>query len=436
MTDSAGVRDLIDDTPWVDTHEHLVEEERRRAPGICRFVTTGHEVLIADDWTALLVDYAMQDLRSAGLSEEDFERVRRDELSPVEKWEVVADHFEAARATGYLRAVDLSTERLFGARLSRSTCEDITVAMRRLKEQPFYERVLRGVANVERCHVHSLDEEPFRDTDDPLILHDLALYPLLMGRHENMERASGIEVRTLDDYLDVVEWAFETFGPRAVAAKCNWAYVRSLDVAVTQEPPRAEFVRLRHGVHTAADKRLVEDHLFSRSIEHATRLGLPVKLHLGYLNGINSPEMAWVFDLVRAAAELVARHPRTKFVLMHIAWPQQEQLMSLAKQSRNVTLDLCWAWILAPRATRDFVARFLTTVPANKLLCFGGDFLVAENVVGHAEIARRGLQSALDILVDEAWLTPEAAVGLIEPLMRGNAEALFPTRRTALAPQS
>ena len=82
-------------------------------------------------------------------------------------------------------------------------------------------------------------------------------------------------------------------------------------------------------------------------------------------------------------------------------------------------------WFNNPAATARFVTEFLTAAPANKLLTFGGDYVIVEPVVGHAAIARRGLAQALDNLVDDGWLDAEAALALVDPLMHGNAEALF-----------
>lgn len=44
-------------------------------------------------------------------------------------------------------------------------------------------------------------------------------------------------------------------------------------------------------------------------------------------------------------------------------------------------------------------------------MCFGGDYATVENVVGHAELARRGLQGALEDLLAADWLTLEEALG-------------------------
>lgn len=210
-----------------------------------------------------------------------------------------------------------------------------------------------------------------------------------------------------------------------MAVKLAWAYFRPLAVSAPDASPDRAFARLRRGDANAADRRRVEDFLVERCVDLATRHGLPFKLHLGHLAGTGRPELRWVPGHVADVIPLVQAHPRTTFVLMHAAWPQQEQLLSVAKHLPNVAVDLCWAWSLAPRSTTDFVQRFLTTVPAGKLLCFGGDSMVVETVVGHAVLARRGLASALDGLVRDGWLSMDGAIELVPRLMRGNAERIF-----------
>jgi uncharacterized protein len=41
---------------------------------------------------------------------------------------------------------------------------------------------------------------------------------------------------------------------------------------------------------------------------------------------------------------LLARYPDARFVLMHIAYPYSDELVSIAKHYPNVWVDLCWAW--------------------------------------------------------------------------------------------
>ncbi len=428
------IRELIDATPWIDTHEHLVEEHNRLSDRAYAFVDTlGSRGSIPPGWASLITDYALADMISAGLDDSLAQRVRGDALAPREKWEIVQPYFEAARATGYLRAVDVTTERLFGLRLDDESIEEVDRCCRELCRPGYYKYVLRSIANVERCQVNSLEEDPFCGTATPELLdQDLSIVRLVGGRHERAERLAGLDVGSLDDYLDVVTWCFERYGRRAVAVKCQWAYLRTLAVGPVDGAPRREFERLRRGELHTEDRRRVEDFIFWRCLDLAAEQRLPVKLHLGYLDGNRQPLLASVFDHVADVASLVQRRPDVTFVLMHAAWPQQSQVIAMAKHFPNVAVDLCWAWILAPLGTARFVTEFLTSAPATKLLCFGGDYTTVETVVGHAELARRGLELALCELVDRGWLRVSEVLELIPVLMRENAERLLPSPRAQL----
>ena len=54
----------------------------------------------------------------------------------------------------------------------------------------------------------------------------------------------------------------------------------------------------------------------------------------------------------------------------------------LEQPTRGAVCAACWAWIIDPIATHDFVRRFLVTAPHSKLFCFGGDYIAVENVPG------------------------------------------------------
>jgi hypothetical protein len=86
---------------------------------------------------------------------------------------------------------------------------------------------------------------------------------------------------------------------------------------------------------------------------------------------------------------------------------------------------MCWAWIINPEASKDFLKKYLVTAPANKILTFGGDYSPVEPVLGHATLARRGIALALSELVEENWLTLDEALELIDPIMHENARRIF-----------
>lgn len=434
MLGAGRLREAIDSTPWIDTHEHLVPERARLGEQGPRFVDAADhtETMIPADWTALIAGYCMNDMTAAGLPSESLADLRDNYLGPREKWSIAEPYFLAARNTGYLKAVDLSTDKLFGMQLAADTCEGIDAAARALRRPGYYQRVL-DAAGVERCQVHSLDSEddPCPDAWEEPLDQDLSLYPLVTGQHARAETLAGIDVCELRDYEDVIHACFERSAHKVVAAKCLWAYYRPLAVVPSDAPPTRAFLRLRGGAASVTDRRRVEDYLFLRALDHAAQYDLPVKLHVGYLAGNGLPELAYLARHVEDAGALAQSRLQNRFVLMHMGWPYQEHLIAVAKHLANVTVDLCWAWILAPWSTTDFVCRFLTTAPATKLLCFGGDYATVETIVGHAEIARRGLEDALERLIQADWMSVDSACVAVHQLMRGNAERLFPARLRA-----
>ena len=110
---------------------------------------------------------------------------------------------------------------------------------------------------------------------------------------------------------------------------------------------------------------------------------------------------------------------------MHIDYPYWQDLIAVAKHYTNAHVDMCWAWIIDPASSKEYLKRHLVTAPATKVLPFGGDYIPVEPVLGHARLARHGIARALWELVDEGWLEPRDALDLVEPILRGNARKIF-----------
>ena len=66
MPATTDLGDIITSTPWIDTHEHIVEERGRLTGETFRCITMQDiEELIAPGWPSLLSQIVIEDLVSA-----------------------------------------------------------------------------------------------------------------------------------------------------------------------------------------------------------------------------------------------------------------------------------------------------------------------------------------------------------------------------------
>lgn len=420
---NADVRDLVEATTWHDTHEHLIEESTRLGPPAMR-----SGLHPTEGWAYLLWHYALDDLMSAGLSPEDRDIFLHPDAGSIEKWDAIAGAYERARHSTYLVAARHTIRELYGLDLRRDTVAEIDARMARLRRPGFYRDVL-ATAGVRTCQVNSL-EATFCETAQPdQLLQDIGLTSFLspdQGKFVEWQAATGLEIRSLVDLLMVVDTYFERHGPAAVATKLGMAYTRSLRVQA--DPPSAPlrvFRRWLSGDEVAPkDRTAIEDAIVHRGLSRAADLRLPVKVHTGLHVGNDRMDLGSVRDNVADVTRLAMRYPST-FVLMHIGYPYEGEVIAAVKHVTNVVADMCWAWIIDPVASSQFLKRFLTTAPASKVLCFGGDYIPIENVVGHARVARSGLARTLEDLCRDGYLADHEARSLVPKLMRGNAERIF-----------
>ncbi|MEW6235881.1 MAG: amidohydrolase family protein [Candidatus Omnitrophota bacterium] len=411
----------IGETPFIDTHEHLIEEEER--------LQVNHPRIKANDWSFLLSHYIDSDLIVSGMSSKDRDAFLASEVDPIRKWDLIEPYWPAVRDSGYGQAVEIAMRELYGVgELSRRNIPRIQEEYLKLIRPGFYKEVLGKIANIESCQVNCLSS-PFSESQQPLLLmQDISFLGMHMGPNINAYAPkAGIEVKDLSDWYSVIDWWFEHYGPYAVAIKSQAAYSRNLDYEdVPAERAEAVFKkRLDNTPLSDEEKKRLEDHLFWYCVRKAVEWNLPVKLHTGYYAGCNRMPLSRLQGNPGAITGLCLKAPDAKFVFMHICYPYYEELIAAAKQYSNAYIDMCWAWIINPSASADFLQHYLGAAPSNKLLTFGGDYIPVEPVVGHAFLARLGIRNALSRMVDEGWLTLDRALALVEPIMNGNARRLF-----------
>ena len=410
---------VVQGTAFVDTHEHLPDEIDRLQGGL----------FPCDDWSLLLHDYLASDLVAAGMPTAEKKAFFSKDVDPLDKWEILEPFWPAVMNAGYGQAVRISMRELYGVdSLGASVIPRLQQAYEDLRQPGLYNRVLVEASNLESCQVNS-PGLPFHESSQPtLLMQDLSFQNMHIDPDiEELSAVSGIDVRSLEDWHEVIRWWFGEYSTYAVAAKSQGAYLRGLNYRRV-DPAEAEpvFNRVLSGERVPSnEKKVLEDHLFWFCVRQATRHGLPVKIHTGYLEGNKTSQLRRIAQHPQDIAEMCRKAPATTFVFLHIAYPYWQELTAVTKRLANAHVDMSWAWITDPAAAGEFLKRYVITAPTNKLFTFGGDYSVVECVLGHAVMARRGIVQALEELVDGSWLLQHDAVELVEPLMRGNARRVF-----------
>lgn len=414
-----------------DTHEHLVEEARRTAP-------LNDWLLPCDDWALLFREYLRDDLHSAGMSIADQQRFYSPEVSSAAKFKIVSPYWERVQHTGYAQALSITIKELYGVKsFTLENVERLASRYYDVRKPGFYEYILKDVCRISQCQVNSL-ERIFMETAQPSLLkQDLSIMELSRCSLSDIEKVKselGLEIDSFNDWIAAIDRYFERFGRQAVAVKYVGAYYRALNFAHVErhvaERSFATLVAARPFIGPEGIQAL-EDYLFHYCLGKAAEYGLPVKLHTGYHAGKDAMPLGRVRENASDVCRLLQSYPRIRFVLMHIGYPYQDEFLALCKQYSNAYIDMCWAWIINPVASVRFLAEFLVSVPSNKVVTFGGDYYVAENIVGHSIMARRGIAAAISALVERSWLDPGAVPELITRLTHLNAEELFSHAKTS-----
>ncbi|MBZ0298040.1 MAG: amidohydrolase [Anaerolineae bacterium] len=409
--------DHIQNLTLIDTHEHLEKEPI--------YTDNGPDVLCD-----LFQNYVAADLAVAGASAQALNALFDRANTDIEaRWDGIKSAWANCQYTGYGEAVRLIAQEAYG--MAEITLEGIVAAQTRnqqLRQPGERLRILRDVGNYDHVQIDDFTWVCRPDESGPgFFLYDLSWVNFVNGEPdlEALQRDTDVEVRDLDTLREGMARLFERFGPFAIAVKTQHAYDRTLLWQERQDSD-VEPVLQKHisGAKLSENERLIlGDWGLARGVELAMEYNLPVKIHTGYYAGHSHMPIERIKPGHLCA--LLLRYPDARFVLMHISYPYNDELVAIAKHYPNVWVDLCWAWSIDPYTSMDFVRKMIHAVPSNKLFAFGGDTSWPNSSVAYAQQMRRWLTRALEAEVGEGYLTETQAVAVATKLMNENQKACF-----------
>jgi uncharacterized protein len=388
----------IQQTPLCDTHEHLRKETE--------YIDEGPDLL-----QNLFGNYVSADLVVAGASQAAVD-ILLDKTNPDmrARFEGIQQAWAAVRHTGYGQAVRIIARELYG--LEEITADSLEAALPNhaaLRQPGQRLHLLKERANLDHVQTDDFVWPCLPDESGPdFFFYDLSWVDFCSGTPDlkALAQETGLEVRDLATLRQAMQTLFEKYAGYAIAIKAQHAYNRTLrwQKRTDKEAAQALAVYLQSQEdYTEADRLCLGDWCWARGVELGIEYDLPFKIHTGYYAGHSRMPV----DYIRAGnlCPLLAEYLQARFVLMHIAYPYNDELVALAKHYPNVYADLCWAWSIDPYSASDFVRRFIHAVPANKLFIFGGDTGWPAGSLAYAHQARAWLTYTLQAEIGDGFLT-------------------------------
>lgn len=412
---------------WIaDSHEHIFDESDRTSRDI--------------DFFDLLSHYTLGDLGNAGLTREGVKLAMDKKAPDARRWAAVEPYWKYARFTGYAQNLRIAIKDIYGFdEISAATISGINDAIRQKNKPGLYKHVLKDRARIrfyvqDDRHVHP--SKPDRNYFVIAREFDDFVMPLSRADVHRLEQLTNTSITSLATLEAALEVRFnEARAAEMSAVKTLLAYRRDIYFAEAERSAaEADFARMMqvektppwdfHQLKNPAFRNL-QDHMFHRVMQLANAHHVPVQIHTG-LNSIAQGDYNDITNTNPAhLVNIFFLYQDTKFDLFHLGYPYIAEIGALVKCFTHVYLDFCWAHIISPTTSARAMSEFLDTLPSNKMLAFGGDFLYAELAYAHAKIARRVVAKVLAVKVQEGFCTEEEAVELGRRMFFDNVASLF-----------
>jgi len=404
----------IEELQVVDTHEHLCPESVRVKEDVDFFsVTMSH--------------YASSDLISAGMSADDMEFIRDAKNDFSKKIPKFLPYWNRAKNTAYCRALEIAANDLYGCpAIDAETLPLLNERVKKANAPGLYKDVLETRLKIRYCVWDQwyYDDPPFDDFFKPAVRLDDIVFVKSKEDVEALGKKFGVSVETPDMLQEIMEIVITKNKPSGVVAlKTGLAYDRTLLYErVTPNEAAIALERILLNRFTDKETKRLQDFMMYCVAQKAYWHGLPFQIHTGLQEGNGNYIMNSNPALLTG---LIMNNPETQFDLFHGAYPFGGELSCLAKNFPNVYLDMCWLHVISPSYSIRWLSEWLETVPANKILGFGGDYIFPEGTYGHVKIARENIAKTLGAKIDEGLYDEKEALRIAKMILNDNPSELF-----------
>lgn len=414
------IRDHLEATPIVDVHEHHMPEIfLNRQVNLLQLFRQSYA-----GWTQA---------RPYPLPSETRDEDPMLGQVPPTSWETLAPFLERSGSSSFVRNLVRAVTELHGAGATSITTTNwaaIDASVRSCHQDPAWCGSIRRRVGLERI-ITDAYADPLLDPRSSLGPHYhsvLRLNSFACGwhpdardhngnsAHQLLRRLTGTAPASFDDYLAMLPRVVGTLGDRhQVALKNALAYDRDLAF----DEPDLALARRAWGqrLPSPAERKAFGDLIVDRFCALAGERDVPIQMHLGTAIIRGSHPLP--------AAGLVERHPRTRFLLMHLAYPWSRDLLGMAFVYRNIWLDLTWSLLLSPSHFKLALHEAIEVLPDETRLMIGGDNWHIEETYGTMRLARQLIGEVLQEKITSGYFSSEDASRLGTRILRENALQFF-----------
>jgi hypothetical protein len=413
----------------------------------------------ADPFKTFLSMLASSDLKAAGLSVEDYAKLIDEKRNISDRWRIVEPYWSKASNSAYFTSIKVAIRDLYGIDgIDENTIQALADKMKLVNKKGLYRWILKDKAKIDLAIVDNdyWDDKGayhyYVDVDREFFAPVIRLEDFILIRsREDVRRISemqGTPIHSLKELETALQSTVEKFREKIVGLKIVLAYNRSLFFdKVTFNDAERVFNKILSSTNTyiwrsdptsgispsatttAVGDQLsleegkdLQDYMVHKILQLAGKYSLPVQIHTGLqegnLNLISNSNPELLVNLFMEYYDVV-------FDIFHGAYPYTKELTTLAKNFPNVYLDMCWLHIISPAAAREALDDWLDSVPASKIIGFGGDYTFVEGAYSHAKMARSNISRVLRNKVDGGTFSEEEAKRIAGWLLRDNVLRVF-----------
>ncbi len=412
------IYEYISNIEIIDTHEHLPSHEKYRDAN-------------SDVLSEYLMHYFSCDLISAGLSNDGMEIATNSTEDLLERFKLIESYWNAARHTGYGRSLDKTVQLLY--EIDEINLNTIGELNRRFIESRktggTYKKVLKDISKI-KMSILDCDPDCDKDFFSSVLNVDKFVYPMSIQRFREIEKQADVKILQLEDWLDAVDKIVKTAFSKGVRVfKSALAYSRPIQYdRATKHEAEKDFNEMMDSIYTVwGDEPIQVGRNFQNFMMHfmlriAAKEGITFQFHTGLQEG-NGNMLAHSNPIL--LSKLIFDYSNVNFDLFHISFPFQDIAGNMAKNFRNVFLDMCWAHIISPSVCVRTLVEWLDSVPYNKISAFGGDYCFLDAVAGHQFLARENVSKALAVKVEDGCFSVTKAKEIGRALFFDNPNRIF-----------